>query len=53
MEIKLRPTPTPTPAAQVDLPPRKIVVDDAHSKGVNTKKKKTSSPPPQASPTPK
>jgi hypothetical protein len=52
MEARLRPTPTPTPAPQADATPRKIVVDD-HPKSVTPKKKKTSSPTPQASPTPK
>ena len=52
MEARLRPTPTPTPAPQADTTPRKIVVDD-HPKSVTPKKKKTSSPTPKASPTPK
>src|SRR5262249_18292860 len=52
MEARLRPTPTPTPAPQVDATPRKILVDD-HPKSATPKKKKTSSPTPQASPTPK
>src|SRR5215471_6387741 len=52
MEAKLRPTPTPTPAPQAEATPRRIVVDDNHSKGASPKKKKTSSPSPQASPTP-
>lgn len=52
MESRLRPAPTPTPSAQSDATPRKIVVDDAHPKTATPKKKRTSSPSPQASPTP-
>jgi hypothetical protein len=50
LEVKAaRPVPTPVPVVE---PPKKIVVDDAPTKSVTTKKKKTSAPRPQPSSTP-